>query len=367
MRWLLWKASLVVDRLTPYPMLRHWPVRRVDAAALERQVLDVLLAWGMEPAYAGRTARHVVAADLRGVDSHGVSMLRGYRELLDSRRLDPRPDVSVVSRDGATALIDGGGGLGHVPAEDAMALAIGLAREHGTGAVAVRNSGHFGAAGVYTAMAAAEGLVGLATTDTRGPGLVPTYGAEPRLGTNPIAFAAPGESGPPFELDMATTTVALGRALGAWRRGRRLPRGWAIRRDGSPERDGRRAAGTGLLTPLGSRPATSSHKGYGLAAMVEVLSSALPGEPRGTCGHFMLALDPERFAAGLGARVDALSAELRATRPLDPARPVLVPGDPERAAAAERERLGIPLSRSVLEDVRGVARASGVPFILDAP
>ncbi len=363
----LWTASLALDRVLPYPVLRHWPDRRVGADDLERQVLDVLVSWGMTNEYGSATARHMVDTDLRGVDSHGVSTLLGYHRLLRAGNLEPRPEVRTVSRDGATAVVDGGGGLGHVPAETGMRLAIELARETGTGAVAVRNSGHFGAAGIYSAMAAEEGLIGMAFTDTREPAVVAARSAEPTLGTNPIAFAAPGGEGPAFELDMATSTASLGRALGEWRRGRRLPRGWAVREDGRPDRDGRRASEAGRLTPLGGTAATSDHKGYGLAAMVEILCGVLPGP--GVVGHFLLALDPARFgpAGELQAGVDELSAELRGTRPLDPVRPVLVPGDPERAARAERERLGIPLSRSVFEDVRLVARASGVPFRLDAP
>ena len=294
-------------------------------------------------------------------------MLLGYHRLLRAGSLEPRPEVRVAERSGATAVVDGGGGLGHVPAETAMHLAIELAGDAGVGVVAVRNSGHFGAAGVYTAMAAERGMLGVASTDTRQPAIVPAHGADARLGTNPIAFAAPGDAGPPFELDMATTTASLGRVLGAWRRGRRLPRGWAVRRDGRPERDGRRAFEGRRLTPLGSRPALGSYKGYGLAAMVEILCSVLPGRPGGSVGHFMLAIDPARFRPADEFRqgVDALGDLLRATRPLDPSRPVLVPGDPERAEVERRSRHGIPLSRSTVEDLRAVARASGVPFTLD--
>ncbi len=181
----MWTASLALDRVLPYPVLRHWPDRRVDSGVLERQVGDVFRAWGMAEDYASATARHMVATDLRGIDSHGVSMLLGYHRLLQAGNLEPRPDVRTESRDQATAVVDGGGGLGHVPAETAMRLAIELAREAGTGTVAVRNSGHFGAAGIYAAMAAEEGMIGIACTDTRKPAVVPARRQRIQAGHQP--------------------------------------------------------------------------------------------------------------------------------------------------------------------------------------
>ena len=284
----LWTASLMLDRLLPYPVLRHWPDRRVSAAELERQVMEVFRAWGMAEEYAAATAGHMVATDLRGVDSHGVSTLLGYHRLLRAGKLEPRPEVRTVSRDAATAVVDGGGGLGHVPAEAGMRLAVELAREAGTGTVAVRNSGHFGAAGIYSAMAAEEGMIGIACTDTREPAVVPARGREAKLGTNPIAFAAPGGEGPPFELDMATTTASLGRVLGAWRRGRRLPAGWADARGRQP--------GTGRAAGVRGQAAHAARRLQGLRPRRDggaaLRRAARPGRGAATsCSP----LDPARF------------------------------------------------------------------------
>jgi LDH2 family malate/lactate/ureidoglycolate dehydrogenase len=333
----LWTATLALDRFVP--VAGRWPGRRVPVEALARQTRAILDAWGVaEPE---TVERHILYADRHGIDSHGVAMLRHY---LAARK----GSVPVVAS--PTIVDGGGGGLGHLAADTAMRLAIDTAREHGVGAVAVRNSGHFGAAGSYAAMAVEAGLIGIATTTTAEPAVVPTFGSEAKLGTNALAFGA-GE----VLLDMATSTASLGRAFDVWRRGRRVPAGWAVNAHGRPERNGRRAAAERRLTPLGSTPALASYKGYGLALMIEVLCGS------DGVGHFMLAIDPERFG---GRDVAALAADLRGTRPLDPRRSVLVPGDPERAAARDREANGVPLSRGVLEDIRLVAKRTGVPFTL---
>jgi LDH2 family malate/lactate/ureidoglycolate dehydrogenase len=211
-------------------------------------------------------------------------------------------------------------------------------------------------------------MLGLATTNTPRPAVIPTFGADPMLGTNALAFAAPSAAGRVFLLDMATSAVSLGKAWTAWREGRRIPVGWAIDRRGRPIRNGRVAAQQRRLTPLGGSPETASHKGYGLAAMIEILCRALPGSAgrEQETGHFFFAIDPARFREDGKAEedIDVFTDALRNSRPLDPRRPVMVAGDPEREARERRLREGIPLSRSVIEDLRAVARSAGVPFEL---
>jgi LDH2 family malate/lactate/ureidoglycolate dehydrogenase len=360
----LWTGSLVLERILPVNVLGRWPSRLVSAQRLRQQVLAILAAWGMTEEAASVTADHVLYADLSGHDAHGVGMLLHYHRALREGAVAVPAEVQVMSEGPASALLDGGGGLGHVPADRAMRMAIAKARETGAAAVAVRNSGHFGAAGSYVGLAAEAGLVGMATTNTLQPAVIPTFGAEPMLGTNAFAFAAPSATGADFVLDMATSTASLGRAWTRWRAGRSIPRGWAIDPRGRPIRNGRVAARQRRLTPLGSTPENASHKGYGLAAMVEILCAVLPGGQG--IGHFFLAIDPSRFReeGGVESGIDALAARLRATRPIDPGRPVLVAGDPEREARERRLESGVPLSRSVIEDMRTVARGSGVPFDL---
>jgi LDH2 family malate/lactate/ureidoglycolate dehydrogenase len=372
----LWTASLILDRVIPSGILGWWRDRRVAPEVLAAQIEALLRAWGMSPEHASITVDHMLYADLHGIDSHGCSMLRYYHREVVAGSLTMTPAVAVVRESETTALVDGGGGLGHVPADRAMKLAIAKCRVTGVGAVAVRHSGHYGAAGAYVSMAAASGFIGIATTTTREPALVPTLGREAKLGTNPIAFAAPAARNPPFVLDMATSTASLGAITMAWRRGRSIPDGWALDARGRSVTSGRVAAEGRRLTPLGSSRAMGSHKGYGLAVMVEILSSILPGArphgpntgASGSVGHFCLALDPGRFrdAGEFTAALDLLIDSLRACPPRDPREPVLVAGDPEHAAYVERRRSGIPLSRSVVEDIRAVARASGAPFLLEA-
>ncbi|MBM3860422.1 MAG: Ldh family oxidoreductase [Verrucomicrobia bacterium] len=353
----LWTLSLVADRLG-LPVLGWWPRQVVASEMLRRQMAAILGAWAMSDEHAKITLDHMMYADLHGIDSHGCAMLLHYHRLLRAGTLTMKPQIEVVRDGPTTALLDGGGGLGHVPADMAMKLAIAKCRATGLAAVAVRNSGHFGAAGAYALIAAQSGFIGLVTTDTAEPAVVPTFGVEAKLGTNPIAFAAPSARNEPFVLDMATSTVPLGRLVEAWRTGDALPVGWALDAKGYPVTNPRRAYQQRRLTPLGG------HKGYGLAVAMQILATLLPGAMEGV-GHFFLALDPQQFRDGFAADIDGLVDDLRATKPLDSLQPVLVAGDPERAAYAERSRSGIPLSRGVVEDLRAVCRACGAPFLLE--
>src|SRR6201993_3085919 len=172
------------------------------------QLKAILSAWGMPEDNAEATADILSWADLHGVDSHGMSMLPGYDRLRRSGRakMDARPQI--VRQTPVSALIDGGGGLGHVPAHYAMQVAIDKAKRSGMAIAAVRNSAHFGATGYYTLMAAKQGLIGMACTGASSIQVAPTFGKEAKLGTDPWSFAAPSTDGRPFLLDMATTTVA---------------------------------------------------------------------------------------------------------------------------------------------------------------
>ncbi len=352
----LWTISLVVDRLG-VPVLGWWPRKVVVPEMLRQQMATILDAWGMSKEHAAITLDYLMYADMHGFDSHGCAMLLHYHRALQAGHLTMTPKIELVRESQTTALLDGGGGLGHVPADMAMRLAAAKCRDTGLGAVAVRNSGHFGAAGSYALLAAQSGLIGIATTDTAEPAVVPTRGVEAKLGTNPIAFAAPAVRNEPFLLDMATSTVPIGRLIEAWRNGDSIPVGWALDANGYPVTNPRRAAALRRLTPLGA------HKGYGLATAMQILATLLSGTTE-RVGHFFLALDPRQFRDGFPEDVDDLMNDLRTTKPLDSSQPVLVAGDPERAAYAERSNSGIPLSRAVVEDIRAVCHGSGAPFLL---
>ncbi len=345
----------------------------VPAAALERFIHQVLTAWGMPEAAARDSTAVMMAADLRGIDSHGISMLDIYErwKQVGKFRVGALPRV-VLDRP-VLAVIDGGGGLGHHPSRLATEMAIAKARAMGLAAVSVRNSHHYGAAGVYAWQMAEAGLIGISCSGVHNAATVPTFARVPMFGTNPWAFAAPAGRNPPFVLDMATSTVAIGKLKIASFAGKPVPEGWALDAEGRPVTDSAAAYAQPRVTPLGGSREQGSHKGYGLAAMVEILSTQLSGatytplrpkeQAPDDVGHFFLAIDPAAFRpeGGFEADMDALIDALHGCPPADPARPVLVHGDPERAAEAERRRDGIPVPAALRASLTEVARRAGVP------
>ena len=352
--------------------------RLIPADLIRRQLEAVFQSWGMAQEHIRTTVEVMVATDLSGVDSHGLGMLPSYHERRGRGIIKDRPDIRVVREKPAVALIDADRSLGHPPSVKAMTLAVEKARETGVAVVGVRNSNHFGAAGYYSRMAAEMGCVGMSMTNAPGPAMVPTFGRDSVLGTNPLAFAAPATRNPPFSLDMATTTVAVGKLNIARRLGKAIPEGWALNTEGQPESDGAAAYAARRLTPLGGDRERGSHKGYGLGMMVEILCAVLTGSwasgrdadgrPERTkqdVGHFFLAIDPEKVRADGEFRddLDRMIDMLHATPPVDPARPVLVPGDPEVASTAERSKTGIPVAETLIEETRKVAEESGAPFL----
>jgi len=344
------------------------------------QLKAILLAWGMPEENAETTAEILSWADLHGVDSHGMSMIPGYDGLRRSGRakMDARP--KIVKETPVSALVDGGGGLGHVPSHFAMNVAIDKAKKVGMAIAAVNNSAHFGATGFYTLMAAKAGLIGMACTSASGIQVAPTFGKQARLGTDPWSFAAPSADGIPFLLDMATTTVAAGRIRNKANEGLPTPDGWVLDSEGRPSNDPLVARQKGgFLTSLGGSPENSSYKGYGLSAMVNILGSCLSGatlitdpmhtkKPTGMdIGHFFMAIDPGLFRDGDDFEKDVAQfcGDLRATTPMDPAQPVMVAGDPQWNYAKKRMAEGIPVGPGLLSQVRQIAQASAAQWVLD--
>ena len=357
---------------------------RVPAPQIRRQLVSVFLAWGMSPAYAETTADMMVETDLRGVDSHGIGMLPTYDQEFRAGRLNMRPVFRTVRENAATALIDADASLGHPAAAYGMNLAVDKCLAAGVGVVAVFNSHHFGAAGCYSRIAADRGVIGMVTSATRGVTMVPTFGAEPVMGTNPLAFAAPAKRNAPFELDMATTTVAAGKVRVYKLNHKPLPSGWVVDGDGKSVTDSAKgfqhvSDRDGGITPLGGSREAGSHKGYGLAVMVHVLAGTLAGasfspirnqtqkksDPH-NIGHFFMAINPSafrpegEFQEDLDQVIDVLHGAKRA----DPTQPVLVAGDPEMATRSERLEQGVPIPADLMEQLRAVAASARVPFVL---
>ena len=357
---------------------------RVAAEKIREQLVAVFRAWGMSEEHAAVTAEMMVETDLRGVDSHGISMMPTYDKEFRAGRLNMCPQWKTVRDRPSMARIDADRSLGHPVSAHAMNLAVDKCRATGVGVVAVFNSHHFGAAGCYAKIAADRGVIGMVTSATRGVTLVPTFAAEPVMGTNPLAFAAPARRNAPFQLDMATTTVAAGKVKVYKLHHKPVPSGWVVDGDGRPVTDESAAFGhvferpEGGITPLGGTRDLGGHKGYGLAVMVHILGGTLAGasfsplrnrtqrdsDPH-NIGHFFLAIDPGafrdegEFEADLDDVIDVLHGAKRA----DPRQPVLVAGDPERLTRAERLEQGVPVPDDLMEQLRGVAERAGVPLV----
>jgi LDH2 family malate/lactate/ureidoglycolate dehydrogenase len=358
---------------------------RVPSARIKSQLVSVLRAWGMSDAHADTTAEMMVETDLRGVDSHGISMLPTYDQEFRHGRLNMRPVFKTVRDAAATALIDADASLGHPVSVYAMNLAVDKCRESGVAVVSVVNSHHFGAAGCYSKIAADRGVIGMVTASTRGVTMVPTFGAEPVMGTNPLAFAAPARRNPPFQLDMATTTVAAGKVKVYKLNHKPLPSGWVVDGQGQPVTDEAEAfryvfeRPEGGISPVGGSRDMASHKGYGLAVMVHILGGVLSGasfspirnrtqkssDPH-NIGHFFMAIDPRAFRdeGDFENDLDQVIDVLHNAKRADANQPVLVAGDPELATRQERLEAGVPIPDDLMEQLRGVVGRAGVPFVL---
>jgi len=358
--------------------IRWYPVETIRA-----QIAACLSTWGMPADHVETTSMVMADADECGIDTHGIATLTTYESRIREGIVTMNPTIEVVKETALSALIDAGGGLGYVPSVLASNLAITKAKQLGMAAVSVRNSNHFGATGYYTRLIARAGLIGLATTNCSGPRMAPTFGAEAKLSTNPLAFTAPAHKHPPFNLDMATTTVASGKIRLHANEGTELPIGWANDHAGRPLRDASTFFEPGTqatLTPIGGTPAGASYKGYGLGAMVEILSAGLSGaslvtseghgyKTPGTMnlGHFFLALDPALFRprGEFEETVDELIDHLHSTRPVSPGQPVLVAGEPEDKIRAERKKTGIPVPPGLRSKLREITNRYQAPFLYD--
>jgi L-2-hydroxycarboxylate dehydrogenase (NAD+) len=330
-----------------------------------------------------RVAANVLAAaDLRGIDSHGVARLHTYYDMLELGRINPRPKPKIVRQTASTATFDGDNGLGLVVGPKANELAMDKAASVGSGWVSVRNTNHYGIAGWYVLQALERDLIGWAMTNSTKL-VAPLWGAERMLGTNPIAIAFPGLREPPIVIDLATCSAAYGKIEIAKRHGAQIPEGWAIDRDGRSTCDPQAMIDGGAILPLGSDREHGGHKGYALAMMVDVLSAVLSGANWGPftppyalrqevparsvgqgIGHFFGAMqiagfvEPDEFKR----QIDDLIQTFRKTRPAPGTQGPLIPGDPERECERVRRKEGIPLVLPVVEDLRDLARRTKIPL-----
>ena len=351
----------------------------VSAAALEAFVVDCLATSGVERDQGQLVASALVAADLRGIDSHGVARLRRYVIGTRDGKIEPRRRVEVVQETPATALIDAGNGLGQPAAILAMETAIEKAETVGVGVVAVRHTNHFGIAGYYATLPLAKGLLGFATSNAS-PQVTPTHGAQPMFGTNPIAVALPCGEGDGFVLDMSTSVVPRGKLERLRREGAEISDSWAIDGDGNPitDLDGLIAgliarAGLSILPLGGLGERNSGHKGFGLGLLVDLLCGPLTGSAWGRhvygergadLGQLFVALRVDCFRPLEDFQRDTrrLLAEIRAAKKAPDQVRIYIPGEKEAEAESLRGRQGIPLLPPVVADLEALGREVGVPF-----
>lgn len=341
---------------------------------------DVFIAIGCPEQDAELAADVLLAADLRGIDSHGVARLSGYVRLWENGRLNARPQIRVVHETATTATVDGDGGLGLVVAPYAMDIAIEKARQFGSGWVAIRNSNHFGIAGYHALKAVAHDMIGFAVTNAS-PLVAPTFSSERLLGTNPICYAFPAGQYPPVVVDMATSAAANGKLEIAERTGKPIPEGWALDTDGQATTDANAVKRGGALLPLGSDRDHGSHKGFCLSATVDILSGVLSGanygpwvppfvaylqpvagQPGNGIGHFVGAMRVDGFrpAAEFKTHMDNWIARFKHAQRIDEHQGVIIPGEPEAEATRHRQSDGIPLVDAVLRDLQALADKFGL-------
>ena len=332
----------------------------VSADDLREMTTKLFRRGGMPEQDAAFMGQCLVDADLRGVHSHGTRYAANYVRSLIKGAWNPTPEIKVVRERGATRVVDGDRGTGHLIGHHAMSMAIELAREFGTGTVAVRNSNHCGAMAYFTQMAADAGCVGFASTNA-GIRMAPTGGRQAVIGLNPLSWAAPTDRPWAVDLDMATSVVA-GSKIGLSReRGEKIPLDWALDEHGNPT-DDPDAAERGVMQPLGGP------KGYGMAVCLDIITGVLSGG---------------RFGAGLGGRGSAQiyqAFDIEAFMPLNEFRSrmgelidqiknseqapgssgIFLPGEIEWNRKQERLQSGIPMTAATVGELNSLAEELGV-------
>jgi LDH2 family malate/lactate/ureidoglycolate dehydrogenase len=340
---------------------------------------NVFLHFGVPLKDAMQAADVLAKADLRGIDSHGVARLRTYVDMFNIGRINPTPNIRIVREKKSVATVDGDSGLGLVVGPKANEIAMDKAAQYGSGWVSVCNTNHYGIASYYSLKALERDMIGWSMTNSSKI-VVPLWGAERRLGTNPIAIAFPGFKNPPIVIDLATSVVAFGKVEIASRQGKKIPEGWIIDAAGNSSAAPEDVYSGGLL-PLGGTREMGGHKGYCLSAMVDILSCVLsganwgpfappfaifekaPGESVGKgIGHFFGAMEIDGFeeVEVFKKRIDHWIDVFRKTKPVPGQQAVLIPGDPEHEAEKIRSKTGIPVIEAVVNDLRQISKETGI-------
>lgn len=345
----------------------------VSADLLERFMRDVFLKLGVPEDDARICAEILIASDLRGIESHGIQRMKMYYDKIRRGLQFPVTQLEIVRESPTTAVIDGHHGMGQIIGYRSMSLAIEKARQYGMGAVAVRNSTHFGIAGYYPTMAAKAGMIGMTVTNAR-PSIAPTFGVKPMLGTNPIAFGCPSDEPFPFLFDAATSITQRGKLEVLARLNKPAPAGWVINQAANTLTDPQECLDgfgqeTAALLPLGGLGETlGGHKGYGLATMVEILSAALQtgsflygligideqGNRQPNClGHFFMAMNVESFCGleDFKKTTGSILRDLRAATQQPGCERIYTAGEKEYENEQRIRRDGVQIVPSLRQDI----------------
>lgn len=334
-----------------------------SAEQLHSVTQTILKAVGTPPEYARQVADSLVAANLCGHDSHGIIRLVSYIGMVRSGLIIPAAGPSLIARHGAVARVDGARGWGQVAAHFATGVTIEIVQETGIAAASVEQCNHIGRLGMYVEMIAKAGLIGIAVCNSS-PLVAPYGGRSRRLGTNPLAIAAPrGPGEEPLLLDFATSGVAEGKLRVARAHGRQLDAGLLLDAEGHPSQDPQAFYDGGVLLPFGG------HKGFGLSMMIEILGGVLSGIApsalpayRGGNGTLLIALNIASFSPLERYRdqVEDLCAAIKGSPLAEGTDEVLLPGEPERRAHARRSEQGISLADQTWHEIAELAADLGV-------
>lgn len=331
-------------------------------------------------------ADNLVLADLRGIPSHGVARLKRYTDGMKAGVILPTVEPVMVLETPSTATIDGNAGLGQVVAYYSTNVAIDKARQSGVGIVTVRNSNHYGIAGYYSQMILNEGMMGISMTNSA-PLVIPTFGKEMVIGTNPISLAAPAKRNRPFFLDMATSVVPRGKLEVYERNQKPLPEGWAVDAQGKVTTNASEVlknmtsrAGGGILPLGGEGELYSGYKGYGMAVLVDILCGVLSGgayanmvdvKPEGKpipaqVSHFFMALKIESFIDlnTFTSRLDDLIDHLKNSAKAENQNRIYIHGEKEYELFDKHKKEGVPLEEKVYSTLKSIGDECKVPFEL---
>ncbi len=337
-------------------------VRVLQADELKSLLKNVFKSLNVDEKYVEVIADSLVNSNLRCVDSHGVSRGLDFINGIKLGEINPRPNIKVLKESEVAVLVDGDRGVGIPVAYEVTLKVVEKAKKLGVGIGAAKNLWNVGALAYYVMRVAKEGLIGVSIANAKARIGIPGI-RSPIVGTNPIAIAVPTEDGP-IVLDMALSTVAVGKIVLAARKGEKIPEGWAVDKDGKPTTDPKEAL-EGYLTPVGG------YKGLGLAIMVDVLSSALIDAPYSLIisgkgpytqgGFLIMALNPTIFREYREFIEDVRSyVETLKSLPKDPEAEVLMPGEPEARCLSRRSTEGIPLDDGVWEQLVKVVNELGI-------